>query len=608
MHPLPLYALRPMKNKSGLFFFPLFCIPLWSVFAVDLPVSNLIVQVEADAISTKNIPGQTPLQNIPGLSLRSQGHLSPQTDLSIRGAPFTSSGLLLNGLTLRNAQTEHWQGDTSLPSFWLASPLVLTGLDRFRASSGHPSGSVGLELAPLTTDCGRLAVGTGSHGLLFGELFVSQVETNEEGVLTGVSGFLSADRVSESDGYHDNPMERIQIGGRIGMLSDSLQGDLLTTFSQRTFGARGFYGTTPSYPAEEEVRNLLIAGTLQTRGDERAPSRLTAAWNRTEDTYWLDRYNPDFYENQHTTDLLALHGNTQRRCTENLSLDLRSDFDLETIESRSLGNHTRSHASLAALPNLSVGSFTFTLGGSLDLFSTDSPALLPAAGIIWAFADTQEFFLSATYATRQPSYTELNYESPTSLGNAGLDRQENRTLEVGWRGQAERLRWQTCFFQEQGRNIVDWLMIEPKSRWTAQNLDTLRTYGLAAETQFAVEDHTDLGIDVLILSKDTDLDYYASRYAMDYPEMSATLYADHRFSRALAMNLSQTLFHQADNPVREEDNWYLNTCASVRWNLPKLPSTTLHLGVDNLLDDNFQIFPGQPNAGRRIFTSLAYAW
>jgi len=570
--------------------------------------SNIVVRVEAASLAPTARPGPSLLKDVPELTLRDQGVGGPQTDLSVRGSPFNSTGLLLNGLTLRNAQTEHWNADVAAPEVWFGEPRVLTGLDRFRRASGHPSGSVDLELAPLAENFRTVTVGAGNQGQLFGNALATETTPLDHGGTAGASGFLSYDRADQTDGTRDNGLDRATAGGRVGAAGDRLQGDLVTAASWREFGARGFYGTDPKYPAEERVGEALAAGTLRTLDDPLNPARLTAAWRRTDDTYWLDRNNHAFYENDHTTDFFALHGDTRRTLSEAFSVDLRADGDLETIESTSLGDHARSHGSFAALPNYAVGPLTFTLGGSLDVFSTDTAAWLPAAGIDWALSDSQTLFLNYTEAVRQPSYTELNYESPSSLGNAGLERQHTQTTELGWKGRETIFSWKTAAFYEDGHNTVDWIRTSPSSRWTAANLDDIRTCGFAANGQAEVASDTDLGLDVLALTKDCNTPFYSSRYAMDYPDARASATLRHRFTRDLFIRLRQSASDYADNPVREHGDWFLDTSAELQWRLPRAEKVTLNAGVDNLFDNDFQIYPGQESAGRRIFASLAYAW
>ncbi len=570
--------------------------------------SDWVIHVDATPLSPVVRPGPSLLKEVPGLTVRDQGAGGPQADLSVRGSPFNSTGLLLNGLTLRNAQTEHWHADVPAPEVWFDAPDVLTGLDRFRVAPGHPSGSVSLDLAPIRESQRSATAGAGSKGVFFGNLLATEAGTLNGGAAAGVSAFLSFDRADQTDGARDNDLTRTAAGARVGVASDTLQGDFVTALSWREFGARGFYGTDPKYPAAERKSDALVAGTLRFTEDPLQPARLSAAWLRTEDTYWLDRRRHAFFENDHTTDFLALHGDVRRTFSETLFVDLRADADMESIRSSSLGDHTRNHAAFAVLPNLATGPFTWTAGGSLDLFSSDSPTWLPAAGIEWSLSDVHTLFISYTEAVRQPSYTELNYESPSSLGNAGLKRQRTRTAEAGWKGQADRLAWRATLFHERGANIVDWLRRESGGRWEAVNLDDIATWGFAANARLSLSADTDFGADLLALAKRCDTDVHASRYAMDYPDAAAGATLRHRLTRDLLVRVRQGVSKYAANRARAHDDWLLDTGAELQWRLPGLDGATLSAGASNLLGDDFQLYPGQESAGRRFYASLTITW
>ena len=121
--------------SCGLLIVSLPCATIADAQTVPVPPdTNWVIHVEATPLSSAVRPGPSLLKEVPGLTVRDQGAGSPQADLSVRGSPFNSTGLLLNGLTLRNAQTEHWHADMPAPDVWFDTPTVLTGLDRFRTA------------------------------------------------------------------------------------------------------------------------------------------------------------------------------------------------------------------------------------------------------------------------------------------------------------------------------------------------------------------------------------------------------------------------------------------------------------------------------------------
>jgi len=570
-------------------------------------ISNIVIEVKASRIKPVATPDSTPLQNIPGLKLRQQGRGNPQTDLSIRGSAFNSTGLMLNGLSIKNAQTEHWHASLTTPDSWLEKPCVLTGIDRFRRSTGHPSGTVGLTLAPLLSDENRMTIGGGDSGNIFGGIDMTTVERFEDSTI-GASAFINYNHADKTDAHADNYLDRVVTGARISRISDKVQADLLATISYSEFGAQGFYGTSSKYPAEEELLDALVLGSLQFIDDPDNPAALTAAWRRTDDIYTLDRNNPSFYQNEHTTDFFAMHADKRSSFNQTFSIDSRVDLDLETIKSQSLGDHHRSHASLALIPNMTFGNLRLSAGGSLELFSTDSTRLLPAVGIKWDFIEDHTLFINYTESLRQPSYTELNYESPSSLGNNGLNRQHTRTAEAGYRGQANIFNWHLSAFYESSDNVVDWIKNSDNGRWTSENLETIESIGISALGGVTLSDKTELTLEMLVLNKECDQKLYASRYALDYPEFSTDIMVTHNLSSDLMLRVKQEFSKYASNSVREHDDWFINSSVDLQWKLPCKPELALNAGISNIFDDDFQFFPGQDTIGRSIFSSITYTW
>ena len=586
--------------------------------------TNLIVEVHGERPTASSRPGSQLLEDVPSLALRQQGTGGAQADLSIRGSSFNTTGLLLNGAALRNSQTEHWHADLPAPEVWFEPPRVRTGLDRFRLSSGHPSGSVDLRLAPLWENLHSVTLGGGDKELFFANAVLTETTELEHGGTAGASAFASFDHDSQTDGYADNDLLRFTGGARIGAYGERLEGDLIATGGWREFGARGFYGTVSSYPAEEEVTDYLVSGNLRWVEDPDNPAQLTATWQRLHDLYWLDKHRHAFYENEHTSDTLSLHGNDRHSFGEYFSLDTRADTELETIDSSALGDHTREHLSLAALPNLTLDGWTFTLGGSWELFSAYSPQFAPAGGVTWEFTKGQTVGVNYTESFRQPSYTELNYESQDILGDNSLGVQQSRTVELVWKGECGNKRWDVTGFYERGRDIVDWIRDAPGARWTAVNQEPIDAWGITANGAYRTSSGTELGADGMLLKKLCDTDCYSSRYALDYANLEAGIHLRQdlnkafswiddrldlgktRYNKGLFLKLREGAAHYAPNPVRRHGSTELTSNAELQWLVKS--GLALNVGIVNLLDNDFQTYPGQNTCGRRWYLSVTYTW
>lgn len=594
----------------------------WSVWAKTNEITAIRIEVSEKpldvpiASSANWLVGGISSAIVPGVELRSQGAGAPQSDLIIRGNPFNAGGMMLEGLTLRNPQTEHFHADFSVPYDYFAEPRLLTGVERFVTGSGHPAGSVALVFAPLS-NINRIAAGVGEYGQQYGRLMLSYLSETTNGVVSGVSGFGSWERMDRTDGQPDNELERWSGGGRGQYLSSKGEFNILAAYSRRSFGTRGFYGASTNYPAEEELEEGIVAATLLYDVDPDTFWRAALAWQWSEDKYWLNRTNHNLYANTHLSQVLSGQIAGQTPLSSSVTLNARIDGDWEwirssyegTISSVGLGNHDRGHVSFALLPEWSRGQWKLIAGGSLDLFTHEKPAWLPAVEIKWKPSESHQFYASYSESERRPSYTELNYESPDSLGNSGLKRQEMRTWELGWRGRWQRFEGNLTLFFEDGRDIVDWIWpTDADTRWMAANLSRVRSKGLVADWRWKINAANSLAFKTLMVEKDCNETIYASRYALDYARQRVEVRYRLELNEYCGVSLWQGAAAYAKNPARYGSRHAFDAGIETRLRHPALKGLTLTIGAENIWDEDFEVFPGQNELGRRAYAALDYIW
>jgi vitamin B12 transporter len=590
-------------------------LPLLTVSALAAPVTftNLApIQVEAARAPTQGSGMDTwstaaHLQSVPFASVRQQGLHGAQGDLSIRGGAFNTSGLLLQGVTLRNPQTEHFQGDLDLPADCFEPAKIATGIERLARTPGHAAGAVVLDLAPIET-AGGITLGGGEAGQANLRMQQGMAAIPEVPAL-GLSFFLGMDHLDRTDRLPDNDLHRWSTGGRGQIQAGVGMVDLLVGTSQREFGARGFYGTSSSVPSDEQVRNTLALASYR-RGDRDGHDfdGLSAAFNRIEDTYWYEGRTQGT-ASEHRSDVFTLHGERIRHLSDPLTLRLRGELTREQLRSRSLGDHQRVAGSLAALPSWTTGPWTLTAGGSVDLFENDKPGWLPALGIVCRHTPRHALFVQYSEAIRLPSYTEYNYNNPASLGDQGLERQQTRTAELGWQWAGDASRAEVTAFAEASKNSVDWLRLTPDdTRFQAVNIESLRRYGLAADWTLRLYRNLDVRLAGLTQILQTDTDYHASRYLLDAVRHEVKAEGLWQFAPGWRLCVWQNLQRMARNPMRNSSRNHWLMGSEVRWQPAAAGNLTLTVGVSNLLDDDFEPFVGQPEAERRFYASTGYRW
>ncbi len=550
--------------------------------------------------------------SIPGVRLIHQGLGSPQADLRIRGGAFSSSGFALEGLPLFNPQTEHFHADLPLSPLLADSVQLLTGVEQFRQMSGHASGTVALELAE-PEDHAKFDLTAGTDGFFAPAASIGWNRPVPAGGTRGGTVFVEHDQIDQTDGYADNNLSRWTGGALVEQTDAQRTGraEWLGAFSTRRFGARGFYGAPASMASEEEVSSSLIMAGARSLSSE-SPLRVTTAWQHGDDRYWLDRHDRGLYFNHHRTDVVALHADAIPRVSPEWTLPLRGDIHEEWIASDyqgripsvGLGNHSRSRLALGAIPEWTRGPVTLSAGMAAEWFDADKPAWLPGFGAAWHPAAGHTVFAGLSTAVRQPSFTELNYDSPGSLGNRNLKRQESVRTETGWQVEDLWNKLGLMVFQDDAHRVVDWIRPDAAARWTAINLDQVRTRGVLVHASRKISESWNLNGEYLGLEKESQDPVFASRYALDYARHE--LRAGLRFAPTTdcRIGLWQTAAFFRDNPARTDGNTDLESNLEVQLRLSRL-GMTLSGGLANLWDRHFQPLPGQPPAGRQAYLSAS---
>ncbi len=547
------------------------------------------------------------LEATPGVLLLSQGGAGAQTDLSIRGSSFSGAGLTFGGLSLRNPQTEHFNAELPLPASLFIAPRVATGLDQAQAGDGHLVGSLVFDPAPIRQPTRRITAGGGERSRHWQTALAREpLATTPGGGQWSAGAFGANERASALD-FRDNDLELWNAGGQVQYADRDTQVDLLAGHQQKKFGARGYYGVNPSLPAEEDLRDTLLLFTGRRGAADGDHIRLSGQWREIEDTY---RILPDIFLNHTDSRILAVGADGRQGIGSRADLQWRAGFEDEQIDGLTLGDHDRQRVYAQLLPSVSAGALRLSAGMRGEAFTDDRPAWLPLAGAELTLCPHTIVYATYAETVRQPSFTELNYDSPGSLGDAGLDRQEHQALEAGVRQKfGEGLHGHAAVFNHWSRNSVDWVRRDAEAtRFEAVNLGPVDSLGAEIGARGRITDRFALSALYTWMDKDHDADIHASRYVLDYARHLVQLTAIWRVTDALRLTGTQWLRWQRTNPLRESDDFGAVGALAAQLALPGLPGAMLTLSLDNVWDDDFQTFAGQPVAGRRASAGLTLDW
>jgi vitamin B12 transporter len=544
----------------------------------------------------------------PGVVLNSQG--GSQNDLSIRGSSFSGAGLSLGGLTLRNPQTEHFNAELPLPAAMLSRPKVLTGLDN---QGGHLTGTAGFDLLPISGKR-QIETGFGSDHRDWQSALVQHMLTKQVGL-----GVFGGRESAEGVDYPDNDYDREYAGGHMQYREDNVQVDTLVAHQEKEFGATGYYGANPANPTTEKTKDTLVYLSAR-KGDLDADYlRGGVSWREFNDDYYshITSMNRDYIN--HTRSRVSTAFFDGRTLEVNgWALGWRADAEEERIASSGedlsagLGYFHRTRGGVSLLPQWCGDRLKIVAGARGEFFTDEQPYYLPQAGLDYNLTDNLAAFAAYTETVRLPSYTELNYNSPSSLGNAGLDPQTEQQIETGFKGTpSEHTDWKVAAFNRRSKNTIDWMTGSSPIRWTATDIGSLDVYGAEARFGWYPAQNLEMQLAHTWIYKDRtaeDFGKYASRYALDYPEHLTQASLLWRPVKPVEIGTVQSLRWQTDNEVRQNGQFGADSSFVIRLTPPQADYATLSFLLNNAWDDDFQTFPGQRPPERFAGVSLTLTW
>lgn len=546
-----------------------------TVVASRLPAIPLRRVLVLESSQLQNLPLRDcadVLRLMAGTGLARRGVFGIQADASMAGAPFEGVLVLVNGVPVNDPQTGHFHLDVPLPVEAIDRVEILAGT----ASPVFGSAAVGgvVAITTKTRATAQLRFGLGDHSLSSGAAQLS----------LGAHWSLFAKR-AESRGFRadsDFHLGRLALTGSQSFGSWQLTTSLAVGGSQ--FGAWTFYSSR--FPHQRERTGVGLF-TLQAQRPLSPAHQVTVTVGARQhrDVYLLDKTRPYWYRNRHRTRQFSLSASLQGE-SRGLTWVVGVDGERQLLSSSRLGLHDRNRAGLFAEAVTSSGGWTFHIQSRQDWYPQEArftPGL--AAGYLWASG--VRLAVHAAGAFRLPSFTELYYDSPASVGNPALRPEKAWTGEVDlafpWKGGV----WQVGAFRRWARDLVDWVRSDT-GMFVAQNYARAETTGAHLDVNWD-QSWGSWRTSVAYLKSDIAVDPSRSAYALAHPRWEASLAGTLRFARGV---LTPILSYRKP----QGKGGFVLTDLAWRW--PLEGPVGLEVSVFNLTNRQYQEVPGVKQPGR----------
>jgi outer membrane cobalamin receptor len=535
------------------------------------------------------------LRQDPSLNLQARAANGVQADLSLRGTTFEQSLILLNGLRINDPETGHLNLDIPVPLDAVTRVDILHGSGSTFYGSDAIGGAVNLLTQPPAPGLSIIAsAGGGNYASIEQHLRAAYTHGPIAEQLTG-----SRDT---SDGFiPDRNYSSNALASETWLTLAPGTTDILLATSDRPYGANQFYGP---YDSWERTKGW-FASIQQQLGQQTATS---FGYRRHSDLFVLFADQPAIYENNHIT--TSYEGALRRAdtLTPNTTLSYGLEADGDTIHSNSLGEHARNQgAGYANLSLRALGRFSLSVGARDEILSGGDNVFSPSLAGAYTVTRTIRLRASAGHGFRPPTYVDLYYADPTTIGNPNLKPESSWSYEAGldWTPTNGRLTLTATAFRLQQRDTIDYSKLilatnaltfaEP---YQAVNIQNLNITG--AETTLRVR-----------LTNTQQLQFsYAAAHAASPPPNLISEYA-YNYAAQNAFFAWNGQFHQLTAYTQVNIVQRTQHTAYPLWDIA-LSRNTGHLRpylrALNLSNTGYQEIPDVPLQGRTILAGTEFNW
>ena len=475
------------------------------------------------------------------IQINQRGAGGHPADLSIRGTSFEQTLVLIDGFRVNDAQAAHNNLDLPVPLDAMTNIEVLHGAGSTLYGADALGGVV--DFTTNRPSAGSLWVSAG--GGSFGD---NQQTIVGNYIRHSWAEQFAAHRDASSGFIYDRDYRNESASSESWFSTPAGTTDILMAASDTPFGAANFYG---NYPSWERTKGWL-ASIRQALG---ANTQSGFAYRRHTDNFILLRDDPSLYANNHITSSWQAVLRRQDSFGTGKTMLYGLDFDGDSIHSNNLGQHARNWGSgyvdvdlrSSRRASLSLGAREEVISGGYNVFSP------MVAAAFWVHP-LVKFRASAGYGFRLPTFTDLYYSDPTTIGDPLLKPESAWNYEGGfdYYPKASLGISVTGFYSPQS-NFIDYVRANPTDLWQAANISGLSFTGTEANMIWHPSERQQINLAwTWLYGAQNALHGLQSEYVFNYPVHNAVFNWFYRPQPWITINTRvgvQQRFQQTAYPV-----------------------------------------------------------
>ncbi len=478
--------------------------------AVTLGESNrsvVVMDPQKHPLAFQTVEGR--LRTDASTYIEQRGAGGAQADSSIRGSSFDQTLVLINGLRVNDAQSGHHNLDLPVPMDGMSGIEILHGAGSTLYGSDAIGGVIDFVTAAPQATSLRLRSGVGSFGEN-DQAFIGSISHPKWSEQIAGDRNFSTGFIPDRDYRNENGSSETRWKTVLG------ESDILVAGSDRAFGADQFYG---NYNSWERTKGW-FASMRQELGDKTSAA---FGYRRHTDIFVLLRDNPAVYKNQHIDQSWqgALRRSEHLGAKSSLFYGLEGDGD--SIESNNLGRHGRNWGAGYLDADLQWKKISLTAGLRQEIISGGYNVTSPTLAASYWLGSSVKVRAAVGYGFRLPTYTDLYYSDPSTIGNPNLKPESAWNYEAGadWFVGSTSYLSLTGFYSRQ-HDAIDYVRPNADSSWQANNLTDLSYSGVETAWTWQPTSREQLKLAWTFLSgAQQALHGLQSEYVFNYPVNNA---------------------------------------------------------------------------------------
>ncbi len=508
---------------------------------IDLPFkenSRTISVITAEDIQLSTAANVSDLlQQFTGVDLRRRGTNGMQADLYIRGGSFDQTLLLIDGIKVEDAQTGHHTMNMILPIEVIERIEIIKGPAARVFGQNAYTGAINIV---TKNNAGKV----NSVGYQLGSYNQQNVSGTLGKDLKSTSVIAHAS-INTSEGYRHNTDYSNQnyfLKGTINKGKTPI--NILGYFTERKFGANGFYATPSAKNQYEETQSSLVGVTSVFKTDNWT-FKPRLYWKRNQDMYVFIRNNPSVYRNLHQTNKIGAEVNASYKSDLGVT-GFGVDVAKVYLSSNNLGQRDREMVTMFLEHRFKFlnDKFDVTPGVAATYYSDFDFHVFPGMDLGYQINENLKVYGNIGYTYRIPTYTDLYYSDRNTIGNENLEAEEAISEEIGLKYQTNNFNANFAVFNRDSSNLIDYVKDNNDDKWQATNIRDLNTLGFELSSAYSIkllDFNQKLKLGYTFLEDEVkELDVNFSKYSIN----SLKHHVTGTFNSQLLKNLSQSVVYK----------------------------------------------------------------